>query len=306
MTWLSRRDLGKLAVAGAGTLALGGAGMCGLRARPDVKLAAKDFPEQWILAELLSRRAAEVTGERAGRMNLAGTMLCHEALVSGEVLTYVEYTGTGLTVVLDEPPIADPAEVYRVVRREYEARFGLLWLGLFGFENTYAVLVRRADAERHGLRTIGDLREVQADVGMAMQFEFHDRADGYRGLVDAYELSLGRPPQQMSLGNVYRAVAAGEVDIGVGNSTDGLIAHLDLVMLEDDRRYFPPYQAAPIVRVDTARRHPELVAALDAYAGAITTDAMRAANYQVDHEKRHPHPVATELERRLAAGASLP
>jgi glycine betaine/choline ABC-type transport system substrate-binding protein len=293
--WLTRRDWLKLGVAGAGALGLGGLSLAGCRDRADFLTGAKDFPEQWILSALFSEVIGDAVGRSSERTTLAGTLLCHEAMLGGDIQTYVEYTGTGLTAVLDHDAVTDPREAYAIVKREYEARFDLIWLSPLGFENTFAVVVRRADAERHELRAISDLRGVQDRFTPAMVFEFYDRPDGYRGMLAKYGLAFGPDAQQMSLGNVYRALAAGKVDFGVGNSTDGLIAHLDLVMLEDDLRFFPPYEPAVVIRGDTARAYPQIVEALEAYAGKLTSDVMRRTNYQVDNHKRHPVPVAREL-----------
>jgi glycine betaine/choline ABC-type transport system substrate-binding protein len=303
--WLTRRDWLKLGVAGAGALALGGVSIAGCQQRADYNIGAKDFPEQWILSELLATVTAGATGASCDRVTLSGTLLCHQALLHGDIQAYVEYTGTGLTAVLAHDMVRDPREVYRIVQAEYARRFDLQWLSPLGFENTFAVLVRRADAERESLRTISDLRRVQERFAPAMAFEFYDRPDGYRGMIATYGLAFSRDAQQMSLGNVYRSVAAGEVDIGVGNSTDGLIEHLDLVALEDDRQFFPPYEPAVVIRGDVARAHPELVAAYERLAGAFATDLMRRANYEVDHEKRHPAPVARDLLARVDASAHV-
>jgi len=302
VTWLRRRDVLKLGAAGAGALALGALGVRGgCRLAPALVIGSKDFQEQWILAELLSEVVARATGLRSERVDLGGTLLCHAALLGGDIDSYVEYTGTALTAVLDRERIADPDRAYRAVARAYEQRFDLRWLPPLGFENAFAVVVRRRDAEALGLRTLSDLRAVQERFRAAVPFEFYDRPDGYRGMIAAYDLAFARAPQQMSIGNAYRAVAAGRADLTIGNSTDGLIEHLDLTMLADDRHYFPPYHAAAVVRGDFARRHPRAIDALAALSGRITTDAMRRANYEVDNRQRHPKPVAVELLASLRA-----
>lgn len=301
MTWLSRRDALRLWIAGGGGLALAGLGAYGAcRPAPALVIGTKDFSEQWILGELLADVAAAATGERAGRVDLAGTMLCHEALLSGDLHAYVEYTGTAYAAVLGRDDVPAPADCYAYVAAEYARRFDLRWLPPLGFENTWAVLVRRADAERHGLAAISDLARVQDAFRGAWSFEFYDRPDGYRGLVDRYGLAFGPTPQQMELGNAYRALAAGRVDVIIGNSTDGLIEHFGLAWLADDRRFFPPYDAAVVVRPDVA---PAVVAAFEALAGRISTAAMRAANLQVDNRKRHPAPVARELLASITSAA---
>jgi osmoprotectant transport system substrate-binding protein len=299
--WLGRRDLIKLGLAGVGGLGLAGATVLGARARIDLAVGGKDFPEQWILAELFARVAAAHTGARAGRLTLGGSLLCHQALLHGDIQAYVEYTGTALMAILQRDAVSDPRQAYRLVKDAYRDQFGLRWLSPLGFENTWAVLVRPDLAQREGLRTISQLARASDRLRGAVPFEFYDRPDGFRGMMDTYQMHVGRGVQQMSLGNIYRSVARGQVDYGVGNSTDGLIDRLGLVMLDDDRRFFPPYEPALVIREDIAARHPALIAAFERFAGRISTERMRRANYEVDNAKRHPGPVAEELLRALGA-----
>lgn len=288
---LSRRRFLAMGAASGAALALGGACKSG----SGLTIGSKNFQEQWILAALIEQLIERDTKLAAHTKDYAGTMLSHTALESGAIDCYVEYTGTALTAVLGLPPSADVDAVYEQVRSEYLRRFDLEWLGPLGFENTFAMLVRRADAERHELRTISDLTRVAGAFRPGFGFEFYDRPDGYRGLCDAYGLEFGSPPKQMKLGVTYRALDAGEVDIIAGNSTDGLIAKLDLVMLADDKHYFPPYHAAPVLRGATARRHPVLRSAVGQLAGSISADAMRRANHAVDVEGASPRAAAATL-----------
>ncbi|HUH06072.1 MAG TPA: glycine betaine ABC transporter substrate-binding protein [Kofleriaceae bacterium] len=288
--WSRRRFLAVGAASGA-ALAIG----AGCKPRAGVTIGSKNFQEQWILAALIEQLVERETSVSAGTKDLAGTMLSHKALESGAIDCYVEYTGTALTAVLDLPPSHDVAAVYQQVQREYQRRFDLEWLPALGFENTFAMLVRRADAERHQLHTISDLARVADRFRPGFGFEFYDRPDGYRGLLEAYGLAFSREPKQMKLGVTYRALDAGEVDLIAGNSTDGLIAKLDLVMLTDDKRYFPPYYAAPVLRGATARSHPAVRAAIARLGGAIPAAAMRDANYAVDAEGTAPREAAAAL-----------
>jgi glycine betaine/choline ABC-type transport system substrate-binding protein len=281
-------------VAGA-LLAL--AGCRGEAPRPIV-VGSKNFTEQVILAELLAQQVEARAGlpvER--RVNLGGTWICHRAITAGEIDVYVEYTGTALTAILKEPPVADPGAAYSRVKEEYARRFDLEWLSPLGFDNTFAMVVRGADARKHRLRSISDVARVASRWRPGFGYEFLERPDGYRGLVETYGLRFGRPPRIMDLGLIYRALKEGRVDIVAGNSTDGAIAALDLVALEDDRRYFPPYEAAAVARAGTLDRHPSVREALESLAGILSAEDMRRLNDAVDGRGRHARAVAEEFRR---------
>jgi glycine betaine/choline ABC-type transport system substrate-binding protein len=220
------------------------------------------------------------------RFYLGGTFVCHRAITSGEVDIYVEYTGTALTAILEIPPLRSPDAVYDTVSRIYDERFDLVWGEPLGFNNTFAILVRGSDARRLGLETVSDAAEHTPDWRPGFGYEFMEREDGFAGLKETYGLEFGAPPKTMELGLTYRALAEGQVDLIAGNSTDGLIRALDLKHLQDDRNYFPPYEAAPIVRRTVLDTHPELGEALDELAGTISDDEMRRLNYLVDVEHR--------------------
>jgi glycine betaine/choline ABC-type transport system substrate-binding protein len=220
--------------------------------------------------------------------------VCHEAITSGQIGLYVEYTGTAYTAVLKRPPIAASESVYATVARDYAQRFGLVWGKPFGFDNTFAITVRRRDAERYGLRRVSDLARVAPRWKAGFGYEFLERADGFRGLSLAYGLAFAAPPTAMDLGLTYRALADGKVDVIAGNSTDGQIEALDLVALEDDRHYFPPYEAAPVIRADLLRRHAAIGPALDELAGKISDAEMRRLNAEADVRHRDIATVARE------------
>ncbi len=250
---------------------------CGGRDR--IVIGSKNFTESDLLAELVAQHIERRTAlpvER--RLHLGGTFVCHAAIVAGELALYVEYTGTALTAVLKRPPIADRDSVYRAVAAEYRERFGLVWTEPFGFNNTFAIVVRRADAERYGLRRISDLARVAPRWRAGFGPEFLDRPDGYAGLIRTYGLRFAAPPTAMDLGLTYRALAEGKVDVIAGNSTDGTIQALDLVALEDDRGYFPPYEAAPVIRRAVLERYPAVRAALAELGGRISDAEMRRLN----------------------------
>lgn len=264
-----------------------------------IVVGSKNFTEQVLLAELLAQEIEAKLGLRAERrVNLGGTLICHEAVVAGQIDLYVEYTGTALTAILHLEPSGSAAEVLARVRQEYRRRFGLEVLDPLGFDNTFAMVVRGEDARRLGLRTISDAVPYARTWRAGFGYEFMERPDGYRGLAETYGLEFGAPPRVMDLGLLYRALLEKQVDIVAGNSTDGVMAALDLVVLEDDRHYFPPYEAVPVVNRAALERHPELRRVLAEFAGKISADEMRRMNYAVDGEQRDAADVVREFRHR--------
>jgi osmoprotectant transport system permease protein len=250
-----------------------------------VVVCSKDFTESVLLAELLAQ-TLEAQGAPVERKFELGGNLCHDALVAGKVDVYPEYTGTAYTAILKHPPITDPRAVYDQVKREYAEQFGTEVGPPLGFANDFAILVRGADARRLNLHTISDAvphaRTWRAGFGQ----DFMSRADGYPGFARAYDLHFAAPPREMDLSLTYRALAAGEVDIIAGNSTDGLIAALDLTQLADDRHYFPPYEAVYLARRAALQRTPTLQTVLQRLGNALSTEEMRRLNYEVDGRHR--------------------
>ena len=286
-------------LAGAVVLALaasavGARGPAGTR----VVVGSKNFTEQVVLGEVLAAVLEQrgFTVER--QLNLGGTSLCHAALRSGQIDAYVEYTGTALTDVLKQPVDSDPAAVLAAVRAGYEA-LGLAVLPPLGFNNTFALVVRPDDADARGLARISDLARTP-DVRVGLFGEFLEREDGLPGLLRAYGLRFTHPPREMDLGLLYAALDARQVDLVVGSATDGLIAARSLRVLEDDRRYFPPYDAVPVANADSLARHPGLREALESLAGRIDPAAMRRMNHAVDGEHRAPRDVAREMVAAVA------
>lgn len=252
-----------------------------------IVIASKNFTESDILAELAAQQIERRTDlEVERRLHLGGTFLCHQAIIAGEIDIYVEYTGTALTAILERPPLEDPATVYASVREEYSKRFGLSWGPPLGFDNTFAMLIRGADARRLGITTISEAVAHARAWRAGFGYEFMEREDGFPGLAKTYGLEFDQTPRTMDLGLTYRALADGQVDMIAGNSTDGLIEELDLFHLQDDKGYFPPYEAAPVIRSTTLERHPQIAGALDELGGLISDEAMRRLNYLVDVEKR--------------------
>lgn len=260
-----------------------------------VVVGSKNFTEQVILGELVAQTIethARVSVER--RFHLGGTFICDTALESGEIDVYVEYTGTALTAILKEPPRTDSGEVFRRVREAYRQR-ELEWLDPLGFNNTFAILIRGEEARALGISTISEAvphaRRWRAGFG----YEFMEREDGFKGLVETYGLEFAGPPRVMELGLIYRALAEGRIDLTAGDSTSGLIEVLDLAALQDDRSYFPPYDAAVVIRRDTLARHPDLRPALEQLSGKLDEAAIRRLNYAVDGARRPVREVVQEF-----------
>ncbi len=276
--------------------------------RPPLVVGSKNFTEQSLLGEILAgwiERTTEIPVQR--RLHLGGTFICHQALLNGGIDLYVEYTGTAFTAILQHPPITDPDSVRRAVASDYGRRWSAEWSAPLGFENTFAILVRRSTADSLELRTISDAVPHAERWKAGFGYEFTEREDGLPGLELLYGLRFGRNPRLMDLGLLYRALASGLVDLVAGNSTDGQIAALDLVMLEDDKRYFPPYEAAPVVSASALQRYPELEGALRQLAGRLDTEEMRAMNRAVDVEGRDFRQVANEwIEAELRAAPVHP
>ncbi|GKS59599.1 glycine/betaine ABC transporter substrate-binding protein [Nitrospira sp.] len=229
-----------------------------------------------LIAQHLERRL-EITVER--RFNLGGTMIAHRALLNGNIDLYPEYTGTALTAVLDLPPSTDAAAVRDRVKREYERRYGMEWLDPLGFENTFAMIVRKADAERDQLQSLSDASRRASAWTMGVGYEFQQRSDGLPRLLETYPLTLTGPPTTMDLGLLYQALQQRQVDMIAGNSTDGPLAVLDVTVLRDDRQCFPAYEAAIVVRPDALGRIPSLRSVLDELTGRFSETTMRRLNH---------------------------
>jgi osmoprotectant transport system permease protein len=263
-----------------------------------VVVGSKNFTEQLILGELVSQAIERDAGLPVDRrLNLGGTLICDRALLSGDIDLYVEYTGTALTAVFHEPANTDPAAVMATVRDRY-ARSGRTLLAPLGFNNTFAILVRGADARSLRLATIDDAVRFAPRWRAGFGYEFLERPDGYPGLAKTYGLRFTDAPRVMDLTLTYRALAAGQVDLIAGDATAGLIKGLDLFQLEDNRRYFPPYDAAVVARANTLLRHPELRAALERLSGRVSADDMRAMNYAADAEHRDIRIIVSEFLAR--------
>jgi osmoprotectant transport system substrate-binding protein len=267
-----------------------------------ITIGSKFFTEQVILAELLAQHIETRTGVHVERKsNLGGTLLCQKALLSGDLDLYVEYTGTALTAVLNESPGRDSDDIYNRVKQGYVQRFNLEVTEPLGFENTFAMVVRGQDAQELHLRNTSDVVPYAPQMRAGFGYEFLERPDGFKGWSQLYGLRFAASPSVMDLGLIYRALVDKKVDIVAGNSTDGLIDALHLVPLVDDKHYFPPYDAVPIVRRDALAKFPQLRSALADLANKISAGEMRHLNAEVDAGLRDPAAVV----RAFRASKSL-
>lgn len=304
LAWLERRIVGARRATrrlspgiALGLLALAAGAMLlwagrSAQAGTAVVVGSKNTTEQVVLGELLAQ-LLEAEGEPnvVRRLNLGGTFVCDAGVRSGAIDIYVEYTGTGVGAVFGETVPRDPAEALFRARTLYAAR-GVSVLEPIGFNNSFAILVRGSEARRHGWKTVDDLVPHAHQLRPGFGHEFLERDDGYRGLVQAYGLTFTTAPRGMELSLIYRALADGDVDLVAGDATSAMIDRLDLVPLEDNRRYFPPYDAVPIARAAALLRHPALGRVTTRLAGNIRDADMRAMNAAVDVERRDPREVA--------------
>src|ERR1700674_3908841 len=272
---------------------------CGPSRHNRIIVGSKNFTEQLILGELVAEQIENKTGlsvER--RFYLAGSYICHQAILGGRIDIYPEYTGTALTAILKQKPEGSREQVYNQVKNEYASRFALAVGPPLGFNDTFAIEIRGEDARRLGLHTISQAARYTPQWRAGFGYEFMERPDGYKGLVAMYGLRFAAPPRIMDLGLLSRALKVKQVDLIAGNATHGLIPALDLFVLEDDRHYFPPYEAVPIIRQETLARHHEVGQALDDLAGKISDDDMRQLNYAVDGQHRDVKEVVREFLKK--------
>ncbi len=266
------------------------------REKRTITCGSKNFTEQLVLGELLAQyleNACHIPLER--RFYLAGTYICQQALLAGRIDVYIEYTGTALAAILKKSTAGDPQAVYQQVKDDYGRKFGLDVMSPLGFNNSFSMVMRGDDAHGLGLSTLSQLAEVAPRLRLGVGYEFLERQDGYKGLVSTYGLRFTQAPRVMDLGLLYRALQNKSVDVVAGNNTDGLIAALGLVALEDDKHYFPPYDAVPIVRPQLLQECPQAPAAFQRLGGRITAVSMRRMNYAVDGEKKDAAAVARQF-----------
>lgn len=250
-----------------------------------VTIGSKDFGENIVLGEMFAQLIEAKTDLKVNRkLNMGGTFVCFEAMKKGDIDMYPEYTGTGLTAHLKMDVITDPDEAYRVVSEEFDKQFSIKWLKPFGFNNTYTLAVTNDVYEKYKVETYSDLVKVSKDLVFGAEHEFFDRQDGFDGLVDVYGFTFKGEPKKMNVSLKYQAIGNGDMDVTDAFSTDGPIKQYNLKILTDDKNFFPPYYAAPIVREETLKKHPELEGVLNLLAGQIDEAAMTDLNYKIDVE----------------------
>lgn len=271
---------------------------CQAAASKTVVVASKPHAEQYILAEmitLLIENHTDILVEKKLGIG-GGTSNIHPGMINGEIDIYPEYTGTGLLFVLKEDLITDPQELYSHVKDRYEEEYGITWLDIYGFNNTYALAIKEEVANQYNLQTYDDLAQISDQLVFGAEYDFFEREDGYNGLNDIYGFNF-RDLKEMDIGLKYEAIGSGQVDVINAFSTDGLLLEYELKVLEDNRNFFPSYQAATLIRKETLERYPELEEVLQMMSGQITDEDMIQMNYYVENENRDPEDVAEEFLR---------
>jgi glycine betaine/choline ABC-type transport system substrate-binding protein len=272
---------------------------CAPKHRDLIVVGSKNFTESFILGELIAQQIEQHTKLKVERrFYLAGTYICQQAILSGRIDIYPEYTGTALTAVLKQKASSDRNEVYQQVKLEYETRFGLTLGVPFGFNDTFAMEIRGEDARRLNVKTLSQAAAYAPQWHAGFGYEFMERPDGYRGLAETYGLHFAEQPRIMDLGLLARALKDHQIDFAGGNATDGLIPALDLFALADDRHYFPPYEAVPVIRGQLLQEHPEVSHLLSALGNTISDSEMQRMNYEVDGQHRDTQEVVRDFLRR--------
>lgn len=257
-----------------------------------IRIGSKNFTEQVILGEMLAQlieKRLNIPVER--KLNLGGTFVCFNALKAGELDLYVEYTGTGLTAILKEKTISDPDEVYKLVAERFKREWNLVWQKPLGFNNTYTITMREDHAKKMGIKSISDIKAHKGDLLPGFNHEFLERPDGYPGLMKHYGFRFEKRPKEMDTGIMYRAISDGQVDVICAFATDGRIPAFNLIPLEDDKNFFPPYYASPLVRGEVLEMHPDLSALLGELSDRISDSTMAEMNYLVDVEEHRPEDI---------------
>lgn len=290
MRWLRNIGVGMLALS---VTVMGGCSiLTSTKASDKVTVVGKNFSEQDILANLVGlmiEKNTKLTVET--KPFLGGTDVCFNAVKNGSADLYVEYTGTGLVNILGKEAKADPQEVYDAVKADFAQKYQLEWLEPIGFNNTYALAVTQETAQKYNLKTISDLKQHAGSLTFGTEQEFLERPDGLKGLEKTYGLSF-KDTKAMDPGLKYTAAKEGKVNVIDAFSTDGQLVKHNMVILEDDKHFFPPYYAAPLVRSDTLKSHPEIKDVLNKLASTIDDKEMARLNAQVDVDKKKAKDVA--------------
>ncbi len=267
--------------------------MAGCGGADKIVVGSKDFGESIVLSEIFAQLIEAKTDLTVDRkLNMGGTFVCFEAIKNGDIDIYPEYTGTALTAQLGMDVITDPDEAYRTVSNAFDEQFGIRWLEPLGLNNTYTISVSDAVYQEYGIETFSDLAEISENLIFGAEHEFFDRQDGYDGLTAAYNMTFKGDPQKMNISLKYQAIGNGDIDVTDSFATDGEIIQYNLHVLKDDKGFFPPYYASPIIRNDTLEAHPELEEILNLLAGMIDDDTMIELNYKVSVQGQEADAVA--------------
>jgi glycine betaine/choline ABC-type transport system substrate-binding protein len=267
--------------------------LAGCAAKPKIVVGSKNFTEQIVLGEIIAGQIERRLGVEVDRkLNLGGTLLAHEAVKSGSIDLYPEYTGTALTAILKQAPGGNADVTFQKVREAYST-WNIAWLSPLGFDDGFAMVVRSQTAQEQNIKTLSDAAAHPWRLGVG--YEFIQRPDGLDGLVRTYGLKIDGEPVTMDLGLLYPALQTKKIDMAAANATDGMLAHTEFVALVDDRHYFPPYECAIVVRTPTLQNFPALRAALEELSGRISVPEMRRMNEQVDVQHRSASEVARDF-----------
>ncbi len=276
---------------------------CG-RSAPRLSVGSKNFTEQLILGEIIAGHLCQSTAAKVEtQLNLAGTMLAHQALQAGEIDLYPEYTGTALSSILKGDLVPEASVVRERVRQDYRTQMGAEWLDPLGFNNSFAMVVRGADARERQVRTLSEAAAFGGGWSLGVGYEFQTRQDGLPALNRVYRPTWKGAPRTMDLGLLFQALESRAVDMIAANTTDGLLLSMDVQVLADDRQAFPPYEAAIVVRLDTLEANPGLREILGRLSGRLNESAMRRLNYEVDGKKRPVAAVAAEWLKSAQLGS---
>ena len=272
--------------------------LAGCSSRPHVIVGSKNFTEQVVLAEIIAQQIEKKAGiEVERKIDLGGTLLANEALKSGAIDLYPEYSGTALTAILKRPISKDPNAVMSEVRQGY-AQWHLSWLKPLGFNNTFAMVIRSADAQQQHLTTLSDAARRPQPWKLGVGYEFVERPDGLDGLKKAYDLRINGDPVTMDLGLLYPALRNGTIEMGAGSATDAYLTDSTFTVLSDDKHYFPPYECGIVIRDETMAQFPQIKLVLEELSGSISDSTMRQLNAAVDRDHRSPANVAAQFLSR--------
>lgn len=257
---------------------------CGSRAaQVTLKVGSKDFTEEFILAEMYALLLEDAGFKVERKFNLGGTPIAQAALVKGDIDLYPEYTSTGLLTVLKQQPLADAKAIVEAVRKGYKEQFKLVWLDPAPFNDTQALATTKEVSEKYGIKTYSDLSAKAGDLRLGGPAEFAERADGIKGLQQGYGGFQFKEFKQLGTGSLrYEALKNGQVDVVVAFGTDGQINGMGLVLLQDDKHFYPIYQAAPVVRADVLDKNPKIAEALNKLSPLLTDNVMAGLNWKVD------------------------